>query len=114
MTVAAAGPSRHTIMARALRLAMLSDALHRPARPPGSALGTGEAVIDPVGIAGPRELDVANAALFNLWGEEPAPNWPSRGSSARQLVCEAGHLARSRQAGRSGSEDNVGGVQGER
>jgi streptomycin 6-kinase len=30
------------------------------------------AVIDPVGIAGPRELDVANAALGNNWGEEPA------------------------------------------
>jgi streptomycin 6-kinase len=29
------------------------------------------AVIDPVGIAGPRELDVANAALHNDWGEEP-------------------------------------------
>ena len=27
-------------------------------------------VIDPVGIAGPRELDVANAALQNNWGEE--------------------------------------------
>jgi streptomycin 6-kinase len=30
------------------------------------------AVIDPVGISGPRELDVANAALCNDWGEEPA------------------------------------------
>jgi len=29
------------------------------------------AVIDPVGISGPRELDVANAALHNNWGEEP-------------------------------------------
>ena len=29
------------------------------------------AVIDPVGISGPRELDVANAALNNNWGEEP-------------------------------------------
>ena len=29
------------------------------------------AVIDPVGIAGPRELDIANAALYNNWGEEP-------------------------------------------
>jgi streptomycin 6-kinase len=28
------------------------------------------AVIDPVGISGPRELDVANAALRNNWGEE--------------------------------------------
>ena len=28
------------------------------------------AVIDPIGIAGPRELDVANAALYNDWGEE--------------------------------------------
>jgi streptomycin 6-kinase len=28
------------------------------------------AVIDPVGIAGPRELDVASAALWNNWGEE--------------------------------------------
>lgn len=28
------------------------------------------AVIDPVGIAGPRELDVASAALYNKWGEE--------------------------------------------
>jgi hypothetical protein len=28
------------------------------------------AVIDPVGIAGPRELDVASAALYNDWGEE--------------------------------------------
>jgi hypothetical protein len=28
------------------------------------------AVIDPVGIAGPRELDVASAALYNNWGEE--------------------------------------------
>jgi streptomycin 6-kinase len=28
------------------------------------------AVIDPVGIAGPRELDVANAALGNNWGED--------------------------------------------
>jgi streptomycin 6-kinase len=28
------------------------------------------AVIDPVGISGPRELDVANAALHNNWGEE--------------------------------------------
>jgi streptomycin 6-kinase len=28
------------------------------------------AVIDPVGIAGPRELDVAGAALYNDWGEE--------------------------------------------
>jgi streptomycin 6-kinase len=28
------------------------------------------AVIDPVGIAGPRELDVANAALHNNWGED--------------------------------------------
>jgi streptomycin 6-kinase len=27
-------------------------------------------VIDPVGIAGPRELDVANAALHNNWGED--------------------------------------------
>jgi streptomycin 6-kinase len=27
-------------------------------------------VIDPVGIAGPRELDVANAALQNDWGED--------------------------------------------
>ena len=27
-------------------------------------------VIDPVGIAGPRELDVASAALYNNWGEE--------------------------------------------
>jgi streptomycin 6-kinase len=27
------------------------------------------AVIDPVGIAGPRELDIANAALRNDWGE---------------------------------------------
>ena len=30
----------------------------------------GSAVIDPVGIAGPRELDVASAALYNDWGEE--------------------------------------------
>jgi streptomycin 6-kinase len=30
------------------------------------------AVIDPVGIKGPRELDVANAALRNDWGEAPA------------------------------------------
>jgi streptomycin 6-kinase len=30
----------------------------------------GIAVIDPVGISGPRELDVANAALHNNWGEE--------------------------------------------
>jgi hypothetical protein len=30
------------------------------------------AVIDPVGIAGPRELDVASAALYNNWGEEPS------------------------------------------
>src|SRR3984885_4248590 len=30
------------------------------------------AVIDPVGISGPREMDVANAALHNNWGEEPA------------------------------------------
>jgi streptomycin 6-kinase len=30
------------------------------------------AVIDPVGIAGPRELDVASAALHNNWGEEPS------------------------------------------
>jgi streptomycin 6-kinase len=30
------------------------------------------AVIDPVGISGPRELDVANAALGNNWGEEAA------------------------------------------
>jgi streptomycin 6-kinase len=30
------------------------------------------AVIDPVGIAGPREPDVANAALYNNWGEEPS------------------------------------------
>ena len=30
------------------------------------------AVIDPVGISGPREPDVANAALHNNWGEEPA------------------------------------------
>jgi streptomycin 6-kinase len=30
------------------------------------------AVIDPVGISGPREMDVANAALYNNWGEEPA------------------------------------------
>lgn len=29
------------------------------------------AVIDPVGISGPRELDVANAALCNDWGEKP-------------------------------------------
>lgn len=29
------------------------------------------AVIDPIGIAGPRELDVATAALYNDWGEEP-------------------------------------------
>jgi len=29
-------------------------------------------VIDPIGIAGPRELDVANAALYNNWGEESA------------------------------------------
>jgi streptomycin 6-kinase len=29
------------------------------------------AVVDPVGIAGPRELDVANAALRNDWGEQP-------------------------------------------
>lgn len=28
------------------------------------------AVIDPVGIAGPRELDVASAALYNNWGQE--------------------------------------------
>ena len=28
------------------------------------------AVIDPVGIVGPRELDVANAALRHNWGEE--------------------------------------------
>ena len=28
------------------------------------------AVIDPVGIAGPRELDVANAALQHNWGED--------------------------------------------
>jgi streptomycin 6-kinase len=28
------------------------------------------AVIDPIGIAGPRELDVANSALYNNWGEE--------------------------------------------
>jgi streptomycin 6-kinase len=28
------------------------------------------AVIDPIGIAGPRELDVANAALYNDWGED--------------------------------------------
>ena len=28
------------------------------------------AVIDSVGIAGPRELDVASAALYNNWGEE--------------------------------------------
>jgi streptomycin 6-kinase len=27
-------------------------------------------VIDPVGVAGPREMDVANAALENNWGEE--------------------------------------------
>jgi streptomycin 6-kinase len=31
----------------------------------------GIAVIDPVGISGPRELDVANAGLGNDWGEEP-------------------------------------------
>lgn len=30
------------------------------------------AVIDPVGIAEPRELDVANAALYNNWREEPS------------------------------------------
>ncbi len=30
------------------------------------------AVIDPIGIVGPRELDVANAALYNNWGEESA------------------------------------------
>ena len=30
------------------------------------------AVIDPVGISGPRELDVANAALHNDWGEDAA------------------------------------------
>jgi len=29
-------------------------------------------VIDPVGIAGPRELDVARAGLYNNWGEEPS------------------------------------------
>jgi streptomycin 6-kinase len=28
------------------------------------------AVIDPIGIVGPRELDVATAALYNNWGEE--------------------------------------------
>jgi streptomycin 6-kinase len=28
------------------------------------------AVIDPIGVAGPRELDVASAALHNNWGEE--------------------------------------------
>ena len=28
------------------------------------------AVIDPIGIAGPRELDVANAALEHNWGED--------------------------------------------
>jgi streptomycin 6-kinase len=28
------------------------------------------AVIDPIGIAGPRELDVANAALQHNWGED--------------------------------------------
>jgi streptomycin 6-kinase len=27
-------------------------------------------VIDPVGITGPRELDVANAALQHDWGED--------------------------------------------
>ena len=27
-------------------------------------------VIDPAGIAGPRELDVANAALQHNWGED--------------------------------------------
>ena len=48
------------------------------------------AVIDPVGIAGPREMDVANAALNDNWGEEPAPSWPSRGSSARQLFARPG------------------------
>jgi streptomycin 6-kinase len=102
------------------RLAMLLDALHRPANANGLGLGDwrasinaavlrvpslqtvgrdllregdgrplhtlhgdlqpsnildhrgASAVIDPVGIAGPRELDVANAALYNNWGEEPS------------------------------------------
>ena len=102
------------------RLAMLLDALHRPANATGLGLGDwrasinaavwqvpslqavgrdllregngrplhtlhgdlqpanilehrgASAVIDPVGIAGPRELDVANAALYNNWGEEPS------------------------------------------
>lgn len=30
------------------------------------------AVIDPIGLTGPRELDVATAALYNDWGEEPS------------------------------------------
>jgi len=30
------------------------------------------AVIDPIGLVGPRELDVASAALYNNWGEESA------------------------------------------
>ena len=120
------------------RLAMLFDALHRPANATGLGLGDwrasinaavlhapspqavgrdlpregngrplhtlhgdlqpanilehrgATAVIDPVGIAGPREMDVANAALNDNWGEQPAPSWPSRGSSARQLFARPG------------------------
>ncbi|MGA2925135.1 MAG: phosphotransferase [Solirubrobacteraceae bacterium] len=34
--------------------------------------GGASAVIDPIGMTGPRELDVANAALYNDWGEEPS------------------------------------------
>ena len=112
------GPARHTIATCASRLAMLLDALHRPAKASGLGLGDwrasinaavrqvpslqtigrdllregdgrplhtlhgdlqpanilehrgASAVIDPMGIAGPRELDVANAALYNNWGEE--------------------------------------------
>jgi hypothetical protein len=41
-------------------------------------------VIDPIGVAGPRELEVANAALYNNWGEGTLSPNQAAGGVGRQ------------------------------
>jgi streptomycin 6-kinase len=69
---------RHVPSLHALGQALLKEgegrpvvALHGDLQPANILEDRGTiVVIDPVGIAGPRELDVANAALYNNWGED--------------------------------------------
>ena len=49
-------------------------------------------VIDPVGIAGPRELDVANAALQNNWGEDSLSTNQAAGGPDRHRPGVRGRL----------------------